>query len=278
MNIIEKYKHYCLDKNIIFNIEDKVNPYNDSTLFCPAGMQQFKSLFKDENHKGTIANIQSCIRMNDFSEIGDSSHLLYFNMIGLFSFRQITIQEAIDFWLLFLTKELNLKIDYVTIHPDKKEWSILYNNYDVKIVENEDCKWTDGDIGGYCTEFFINDIEIGNIVNPLDNCIDVGFGLERLEMFVNGKTFTKEETLKETIMKIVDSGYKPSNIKQGYVLRKLLRELYKIGGTINHIYFEQEIERQKKIIERYEKLKNKNLDKSKEWWFDTHGINLDELN
>lgn len=282
MNIIEKYKNYCEQKGIKFQLDDKVNPYNETTLFCPAGMQQFKSLFKDETHSDTISNIQSCIRMNDFNEIGDATHLLYFNMIGLFSFRRMTIQDAVDFWMEFLTNELKLKIGYVTIHPDKASvldsWIRLYTKYDVEVRVNEDCKWTDGEIGGYCTEFFIDDVEIGNIVNPLGNCIDVGFGLERLEMFVNGKTINKENTLKETINKIIYSGYKPSNLKQGYVLRKLLRELYKIGSRIEHQYFLDEIERQKTILIRYEKLKNKHSDKSKEWWFDTHGINLDEIN
>ena len=99
MNIIQLYKQYCLDKNIPFQLDDNVKPYDETTLFCPAGMQQFKNLYKDINHNGTIANVQSCIRMNDFFEIGDDTHLLYFNMIGLFSFRELSLQDAIDFWL-----------------------------------------------------------------------------------------------------------------------------------------------------------------------------------
>jgi alanyl-tRNA synthetase len=282
MDIIEKYKNYCERKGISFKLDDKVNPYDDTTLFCPAGMQQFKPLFKNETHIGTTANIQSCIRMNDFEEIGDATHLLYFNMIGLFSFREMTLQTAVDFWMEFLKTELKLNISYVTIHPDKthilEDWNLLYDNHNVKVGLSDECKWSDGEIGGYCTEFFIDGVEIGNIVNPIGNCIDVGFGLERLEMFVNGKSITKEQTLKETIMKIISSGYKPSNQKQGYVLRKLLRELWKIGSSVEHKYFTDEIERQKRILIKYERLKDKHSDKPKEWWFDTHGINLEEIN
>jgi len=29
--------------------------------------------------------------------------------------------------------------------------------------------------------------------------------------------------------------------------------------------------------ERYEKLIHKHMDKPKEWWFDTHGIDVDDL-
>ena len=61
----------------------------------------------------------------------------------------------------------------------------------------EECKWTDGDIGGYCTEFFKDDVEIGNIVNPLGTCIDAGFGLQRLNMFVNG---SNEETREQILI------------------------------------------------------------------------------
>lgn len=274
MNIQEEYRKFCELKKIKFQLDDKVNPYNDTTLFCPAGMQQFKKNFNDKTYKGTIGNIQSCIRMNDFDEIGDGSHLLYFNMIGLFSFRELSIKQAIDFWLEFLEDILSLKIDYVTIHPDKfDEWKIFYDK--IEIRKDLECFWTDGEIGGYCTEFYIDGVEIGNIVNPLDDCIDVGFGLERLNMFVNPENIkSKNDILKETIVKIINSGYKPSPKNQGYVLRKLLRELYISGGNLEHPMFYQEIERQEKSLKRYNKLKEKHKDKTREWWFDTHGIDL----
>ena len=277
VNIIELYKTHCTEHNIPFEVKEAVNSYDETTLFCPAGMQQYKSSFKDESLTGTVANVQSCIRMNDFEEIGDSTHLLYFNMVGLFSFRELTVPQAIDFWMSFLTQKLNLKLDYVTIHPEQERWSEYYSKYDVEIRLQDDCVWSDGEIGGYCTEFFIDDVEIGNIVNPLGTCIDVGFGLERLDLFVNGRTISKERTLIESAERIIASGFKPSNLKQGYVLRKLLREIYTLGLSFDHPYFEQEVARQNKIRERYERLKDKHTDKPKEWWFDTHGINIDEL-
>jgi len=239
-------------------------------------MQQFKSQFNNSDYKGTIGNVQSCIRMNDFDEIGDLSHLLYFNMIGLFSFREMTIEETITFWITFL-KKIGITPDYVTIHSNRKDWLKHYNSLGITDVrfDDENCTWSDGSIGGYCTEFFIDGVEIGNIVNPLDNCIDVGFGLERLEMFVNNRKIDKIETLKDTALKIIESGYTPSNLKQGYVLRKILREIYKCGSSLEHDFFTQEIERQSKIVERYNKLKNKHLNMSKQWWYETHGIDLD---
>lgn len=277
LTILDKYSDYCKSKGIEFTEITKVNPYDSTTLFCPAGMQKYKQQFVDETVKGTVANSQACIRLNDLEEISDSTHLLYFDMLGLFSFREMTIKQAIEFWLGFM-EILQIKLGYVTIHPDKfDEWSGYYPS-SLEIRKDDSCTWTDGSIGGYCTEFFVNDIEIGNIVNPLGNCIDVGFGLQRLEMIINPeKVETTEEKLISACNRIIESGYSPSNIKQGYVLRKLLRIIHKSGYTLDHRFFEEEITRQSVIRARYERLKNKHTDKSKEWWFDTHGINLDEL-
>lgn len=270
---------HCGEYEIPFNLEKSIRPHDDTTLFCCSGMQQFKSKFKDQKYLNTISNIQPCLRLNDIEEIGDGTHLLYFNMIGLFSFRQWTVKESIDFWMDFLINKLELKIDYVTIHPDKiDQWRNYYSEYTVEVRSNNECIWTDGEMGGYCTEFFINDVEIGNIVNCNGDCIDVGFGLERLQMMVGEKVVTdKFSILKQTIMKIIESGYSPSNTKQGYVLRKLLTNLIKNNEKIDHLFYENEVKRQIKILNHYNHLKTKHLDKPKEWWFETHGINIDEL-
>lgn len=274
MDIISEYKSFCFDKGIDFKIDGNIKSYDDTTLFCPAGMQQFKSLFKNESHKGTISNIQSCLRLNDIDEIGDGTHLLYFNMIGFFSFRDWSVSATIDYWMEFLDK-IGITPDYITIHPDKPEWCEYYNKYGVEIRFDSECIWSDGEIGGYCTEFYKDDIEIGNIVNPLGTCIDVGFGLERIQMVLNNIPKSKEDTLKETVLKMVESGFEPGNNKQGYVLKKLLRLCHKNGVVINHKFYEEEVIRQEKILIKWNRLKDKHKDKPKEWWWDTHGIDLD---
>jgi alanyl-tRNA synthetase len=274
MNITEEYKSYCEENNINFKIDGNIKSYDETTLFCPAGMQQFKSFFKDENHKGTISNIQSCLRLNDIDEIGDGTHLLYFNMIGFFSFRDLSVPQAIDYWMGFL-KRIGITPDYITIHPDKPEWSKFYDKYGVEVRLDEECIWSDGEIGGYCTEFYKDDIEIGNIVNPLGTCIDVGFGLERIEMVLNNTPKSKEDTLKETVFKMIESGFTPGNNKQGYILKKLLRLCHKNDVVIDHNFYRDEVVRQKKILVKWERLKDKHKDKPKEWWWDTHGIDLD---
>lgn len=275
INIPEKFKEFCTENKIPFSVNDSIRSYDSSTLFCPAGMQQFKHHFKDQNYRGkTSANIQKCLRLGDLDSFGDGTHLGVFNMMGFFSFREYSVEDAINFWLLFLEADLGLEVDYVTIHPDKLEWSEFYP--DIKVCHDKDCKWTDGEIGGYCTEFFTNGIEIGNIVNPLGDCIDVGFGLERLDMIVNGtQPPTKNETLITTINEITNAGYLPSNTKQGYVLRRLIRLLVKTQGEIDSDIFRSEKNRLDKLVEKYYSMKDKHTGQTTEWWYETHGIDLD---
>jgi len=267
------YRQYCGEHNLPFEIISSIQPYDETTLFCPAGMQKYKRNFVDSSLIGkTTCNIQSCIRLNDIDSMGDGTHLGFFNMMGTFSFRHWSVQQTVDFWMTFLTDRLGIKVDYVTIHPDMPEWKQYHS---VEVRHDLECKWSDGEIGGYCTEFYVGEIEIGNIVNPLGTCIDVGFGLERLDMIVNQtKPKTKEQSLIDIIDKIIFDGYTPSHKRQGYVLKRLLKSLYQLGGTIPHPFFEQEKNRQEKMMGRYHKLLPKNLDKSKEWWYSTHGIEL----
>ncbi|MBB4482744.1 hypothetical protein GGE46_005359 [Rhizobium etli] len=121
--LIQHYQDFCLSKGIDFTRIDSVRPHDDTTLFCSAGMQQYKPLFSDPSYSGTVANSQACLRMGDLDEIGDGTHLLHFTMLGLFSFREMTVGNAIDFWLEFLAT-LGLVPDHVTIHPDRLvEWT-----------------------------------------------------------------------------------------------------------------------------------------------------------
>lgn len=226
MDIIEEYRYYCLDMGIPFSVHENVRSYDETTLFCPAGMQPYKKIFKDESVSKTIANVQSCIRLNDLDLIGDGTHLIHFRMLGLFSFRDWSIQQAIDFWMRFIVGRLDIRLTCVDVHPDMQEWSSFYEAYGIEVRMNDECTWSDGGIGGYCTEFFVGDVEIGNIVNPLGTCIDVGFGLERLNAIVNGTpSMTKKECLVDAIKMMELSGFEPSNIGQGFILNKLKRKV-----------------------------------------------------
>ena len=275
MNLEEEYKKHCELYDISFHKVESCLSYDDTTLFCPAGMQQFKPFFSQELYKEyAIGNIQRCLRLKDIEELGDGTQFGIFNMIGLFSFRYWTVQQAIDFWMLFL-KKIGVYPDYVTIHPDKKDWAKYYTGYNLEISEDPECIWSDGEIGGFCTEFYKDGVEIGNIVNPLGTCIDVGFGYERLDSFVNpSKPKSKTECMSDIINQLILEGIRPSNKEHGYILRKLLRQFINDEGRLDHPFFVEEKERQSKILEKYHRIGPKHKDKSKEWWFDTHGVDL----
>lgn len=285
IDIRQKFITHCQSNRIKFREESSVLSYDDSTLFCPAGMQQFKNAYKNTNVTHFITNIQPCIRLNDFSELGDGTHLAYFNMLGMFGFNTNKQprydEEVVKFWLEFCLDMLGISLSKVTVHPEDTKFKDIHIglNHDIPIVEDTECYWSDGEIGGYCTEFYTNykgkEIELGNIVNTLGKHIDVGFGMERLDMVVNDtEPKSRVQILQDTALKIIESNVAPSNKQHGYVLRKILREIYKLGGTINHPYFIDECNRQDKNILRYNRLKDKHQDKSPEWWMDTHGVDI----
>lgn len=100
-------------------------PDNDpSVLLTTAGMQQFKPYFlgekdpvKDFGAKRTTT-IQKCFRTSDIDEVGDTSHLTMFEMLGNFSFGDYFKEEAIDLAWEFLTEKLHL--------PKERLWVTIF--------------------------------------------------------------------------------------------------------------------------------------------------------
>ncbi len=206
-------------------------PENDpSVLFTTAGMQQFKTYYtgdrnalKDFGSKNTTT-VQKCVRTSDIDEVGDATHLTFFEMLGNFSFGGYGRKEAITYAHDFITKELNLPISYVTFFkgnanvPRDDESKMIWEKLGVKDVREEgsDVFWGPTGESGPCgptTEIYCKnaegiDVEIWNIVfneyfcdgtrEMLDNGearfeklptlgIDTGMGFERLLATVQNK-------------------------------------------------------------------------------------------
>src|SRR3972149_919857 len=96
-------------------------PDDPSVLLTTAGMQQFKKYYtgeadpiKDFNSKNTVS-IQKSFRTSDIDEVGDESHLTFFEMLGNFSFGGYFKEDAIKWAHEFITKVMGLPISYVTI-------------------------------------------------------------------------------------------------------------------------------------------------------------------
>ena len=86
-------------------------PYNDPTvLLTTAGMQQFITFFTGEERPPSprAVTAQKCFRTQDIEEVGDPSHLTFFEMMGNFSFGDYFKKEAVEYAWEFLTAELGL--------------------------------------------------------------------------------------------------------------------------------------------------------------------------
>ncbi|MEK7219238.1 MAG: alanine--tRNA ligase-related protein [Patescibacteria group bacterium] len=198
-------------------------PLDPTVLFTTAGMQQFKSYYtapdnalRDFDSKNTTSS-QKCIRTVDIDEVGDATHLTFFEMLGNFSFGGYGRREAITYAHEFITRELSLDISYVTFYkgegvvPRDEESKDIWASLGVKEIREDgpDVFWgPTGDSGPcgptteiYCKNAEGEDVEIWNIVfneyfctgsrlqldkgeaklNKLDILgIDTGMGLERL--------------------------------------------------------------------------------------------------
>jgi len=102
-----------------------VNSAEDpTTLFNTAGMQQFVPYLMGKPHPAgkRIYNIQWCVRTGDIDEVGDSSHLTFFEMMGNRWLGDYFKKESIAWSREFLTWEKWLNLDPRKICVTVFEW------------------------------------------------------------------------------------------------------------------------------------------------------------
>lgn len=209
-----------------------------SVLFTTAGMQQFKPYYtapenavKDFGTKNVVT-VQKCVRTSDIGEVGDDTHLTFFEMLGNFSFGGYGKKKAIEYAHEFITKEMGLTISHVTFYkgdknvPRDEESPKIWGNLGIKDVREDgaDVFWGPTGESGPCgptTEIYCKnasgqDVEIWNIVfneyfcdgsrEKLDRGevklsklpvlgIDTGMGFERLLAVVQNKKNNYETDL-----------------------------------------------------------------------------------
>jgi len=113
---------------------DVTGRLDESLLFNGAGMIQFKPYFrgvaKPTNLRLTTA--QKCVRTGDIDEVGNLSHLTFFEMMGNFSFGDYFKREAIAYSWEFLTSP-----EWLGLDPNRLSFTVFEDD-----DEAYDC-WTE---------------------------------------------------------------------------------------------------------------------------------------
>ena len=277
-------------------------PEHDPTvLFTTAGMHPLVPYIMGEEHPAgkRLVDVQKCIRTGDIDEVGDASHLTFFEMLGNWSLGDYWKKEAIEWSFEFLTSKRWLNLDknklYITVFKGDKDapkdeesvriWKSLgIPDERIFYLPKKDNWWDPAGTMGPCgpdTEMFYdtgkekcsknckpgcgcgkyfeiwNDVFIqynktkeGKYVPLKQKTVDTGMGVERtaamlqgkknvfeIEMFVpiidKIKKDSKQQNMK-SIRIITDhlraatfilaENIVPSNLDQGYVLRRLIRK------------------------------------------------------
>jgi len=115
-------------------------PENDPTvLFTTAGMHPLVPYLMGEKHPlgKRLVSCQKCLRTDDIDEVGDDTHLTFFEMMGNWSLGDYFKEEAIQMSIEFLIDELGFDINkiFVTVFQGDDDSSM--DDDAIKYWENE---------------------------------------------------------------------------------------------------------------------------------------------
>ncbi|HOV69308.1 MAG TPA: alanine--tRNA ligase [Clostridia bacterium] len=152
-------------------------PENDpSVLFTTAGMHPLVPYLLGEKHPEgkRLADVQKCVRTGDIDDVGDDSHLTFFEMLGNWSLGDYFKEEAIRWSWEFITSP-----EYLGLDPDSLAFSVFAGDEDaprdvesfelwrqcgvpaekIFFLPKEKNWWPNADIAGPCgpdTEMFLD--------------------------------------------------------------------------------------------------------------------------
>jgi len=116
-------------------------PENDPTvLFTTAGMHPLVPYLMGQKHPaGTrLTDVQKCVRTGDIDDVGDFSHLTFFEMLGNWSLGDYFKQEMIPWSWEFLTSE-----KYLGLPKEKLAFSVFAGDEDCPRDEESAQLWRD---------------------------------------------------------------------------------------------------------------------------------------
>lgn len=113
-DIRAKYLEFFKTKNHAIIPSAPLVPENDpSVLFNTAGMQPLVPYLLGEPHPlgKRLADVQKCLRTGDIDDVGDDTHLTFFEMLGNWSLGDYFKEESIKMSWEFLTDKKWLGLD-----------------------------------------------------------------------------------------------------------------------------------------------------------------------
>ncbi len=179
--LISKYIDFFSTKNHKKLVNFPLIPENDPTvLFITAGMQPLVPFLLGQKHPlgKRLCGVQKCIRTGDIESVGDKTHHTFFEMLGNWSLGDYWKKEAIEYSLEFLTKDLQISKEDISVtcfkgdkevqkdEESSKIWQKLGINK-IKFLGKKDNWWGPAGKTGPCgpdTEMFVNGVEIWNDV------------------------------------------------------------------------------------------------------------------
>ncbi len=229
--LIQKYIEFFKKKGHKEIENSSLIPKGDPTvLFTTAGMHPLVPYLLGQPHPQgkKLVNVQRCLRTDDIDKVGDESHGTFFEMLGNWSLGDYWKREAIEFSFEFLTKELKIPKEKISITcfkgksniqkdtESEKIWKSL-GIKKIKFLGKKDNWWGPAGKAGPCgpdTEMFVNGIEIwndvfmqynkdekGNFKEANQKNVDTGMGVERTLAILNG---LNDNYMTDTFKPIID--------------------------------------------------------------------------
>lgn len=255
-------------------------------------MQPLKSRFLDPDG-GVHGSVQGCLRTDDLDEVGDGRHLTFFEMVGNFSFHGPTYDRSVELWHDLLGR-LHVPVSHITVHPDRPDHRRLWERRGYRVRPDLECVWSDGAIGGHCTEVYVGELEVGNLVNTLGHSTDVGFGLDRLMQVVEGVSRVDETSLFDrrfcpvgrdhvrALTVLHEQGIAPGPRHREYVVRRILRRLLPLLPPVRPVlpfdgWIEHEVQLRERCLRQGRRLWRRHGHQPVRWWWESCGLLPEEV-
>ena len=135
----EKYLGFFAERGHAVIQSASLIPENDpSVLFTTAGMHPLIPYLMGQSHpKGhRLTDVQKCVRTGDIEEVGDDSHLTFFEMLGNWSLGDYFNHQSIKWSYEFLTSKKYLGLD-----PDRLSVTVFAGDDDAPRDEDSAKVW-----------------------------------------------------------------------------------------------------------------------------------------